>query len=138
MTEKRAAFYQEVLRRVSGAAGVEQAAVGSAASLPMNSTRRNQSAFVIENRATESERVPVAEVASVSSSYFDVLKTPLKRGRVFTESDNSKGQQVAVINEALARQYWQDADPVGQRIKLGSGRTLLNRRIGSRHCRGCR
>ena len=126
VTEKRAAFYQEVLRRVSGLPGVEQAAVGSAPSLPMNSTRRNQSAFVIENRATESERVPVAEVASVSSSYFDVLKTPLKRGRVFTESDNSKGQQVAVINEALARQYWQDADPVGQRIKLGSGRTLLN------------
>ena len=126
VTEKRAAFYQEVLRRVSGLPGVEQAAVGSATSLPMNTTRQNQSAFVIENRATESERVPVAEVASVSSSYFDVLKTPLKRGRVFTESDNSKGQQVAVVNEALARQYWPDADPVGQRIKLGSGRTLLN------------
>jgi predicted permease len=126
VTEKRAAFYQEVLRRVSGLPGVEQAAVGSAPSLPMNSTRRNQSAFVIENRATESERVPVAEVASVSSSYFDVLKIPLKRGRVFTESDNSKGQQVAIVNEALARQYWQDADPVGQRIRLGSGRTLLN------------
>jgi putative ABC transport system permease protein len=126
VTEKRAALYQEVLRRVSGLAGVEQAAVGSAASLPMNSTSRNQSIFIIENRATESERVPVAEVASVSSSYFDVLKIPLKRGRVFTELDNSKGQRVAVVNEALARQYWPDADPVGQRIKLGSGRTLRN------------
>jgi len=126
VTEKRAAFYQEVLRRVSGLAGVEQAAVGSAASLPMNSTSRNQSIFIIENRATESERVPVAEVASVSSSYFDVLKIPLKRGRVFTELDNSKGQRVAVVNEALARQYWPNADPVGQRIKLGSGRTLRN------------
>ncbi len=118
VTEKRAAFYQEVLRRVSALAGVEQAAIGSDASLPMNNSR-NQTVFVIENRATESERVPVAEAASVSSSYFDVLKTPLKRGRVFTELDNSKGQQVAVINEALARRYWPDADPVGQRIKLG-------------------
>jgi len=125
VTEKRAAFYQEVLRRVTALAGVEQAAIGSAASLPMNNFP-NQTVFAIENRATESERVPVAQAASVSSSYFDVLKTPLKRGRVFTESDNSKGQQVAVVNEALARQYWQDADPVGQRIKLGSGRSLLN------------
>jgi len=123
VTEKRAAFYQEVLRRVSGLPGVEQAAVGNIASLPMNN-KRNQSTLVIENRATETERVPVAEVASVSSGYFDVLKTPLKRGRVFTESDNSKGQQVAVVNEALARRYWPDADPVGQRIKLGSGRAL--------------
>ncbi len=123
VTEKRAAFYQEVLRRVGGLAGVEQAAVGSAASLPMDNSR-NQSAFIIENRATESERVPVAEVASVSSGYFDVLKTPLKRGRVFTEADNSRGRQVAVINETLARRYWPDADPVGQHIKLGSGRRL--------------
>jgi putative ABC transport system permease protein len=123
VTEKRAAFYQEVLRRVSGLPGVEQAAVGSTASLPMNSTRRNQRAFVIESRATESERGPVAEVASVSSSYFDVLKTPLKRGRVFIEADNSRAQPVAVINEALARRYWPDADPLGQRIKLG--RTIL-------------
>ncbi len=123
VTEKRAAFYQEVLRRVSALAGVEQAAVGSAASLPMNNAR-NQSAFIIENRATESERVPVAEVASVSSGYFDVLKTPLKRGRVFTQADNSRGRQVAVINEALAGRYWPDADPVGEHIKLGSGRRL--------------
>lgn len=79
----------------------------------------NQTVFVIENRPTESERVPVAEAASVSSSYFDVLKTPLKRGRVFTDLDNSEGQHVAVINETLARQYWPDADPLGQRIKLG-------------------
>jgi putative ABC transport system permease protein len=118
VTEKRAAFYQEVLRRVSALAGVEQAAIGSAASLPMNNSP-NQTVFVIENRAEESERVPVAEAASVSSNYFDVLKTPLKRGRVFTELDNSNGQPVAVINEALARRYWPDADPVGQHIKLG-------------------
>jgi predicted permease len=126
VTEKRAAFYQEVLRRVSALAGVEQAAVGSSPSLPMNGTRQNQSTFAIENRATESERVPVAEVASVSSSYFDVLKTPLKKGRVFIEADNSRAQRVAVINEALARRYWPDADAVGQRITLGSGRTLRN------------
>jgi predicted permease len=118
VSERRAAFYQEVLRRVSALAGVEQAAIGSAASLPMNNSP-NQTVFVIENRATESERVPVAEAASVSSRYFDVLKTPLKRGRVFTELDNSMGQHVAVINEALARRYWPDADPVGQRIELG-------------------
>jgi predicted permease len=118
VTEKRAAFYQEVLRRVSALSGVEQAAIGSAASLPMNNSP-NQTVFIIENRATESEHAPVAEAASVSSSYFDVLKTPLKRGRVFTELDNSKGQHVAVINEALARRYWPDADPVGQRITLG-------------------
>jgi predicted permease len=120
ITEKRAAYYQEVLRRVSLLPGVEQVAVGNGASLPMSSSRKNKSSFAIEGRAAESERVPVAEVAIVSSGYFDVLKTPLLKGRVFTENDNSTGQRVAVIDEALERQYWKDSDPIGQHIQFTS------------------
>jgi predicted permease len=124
LIEKRAAYYREVLRRVGALSGVEQAAVGSAESLPMG-VKRRKSTFIIEGRAAESERVPVAEVASVSSGYFDVLKTPLRKGRMFTEHDNSTGQRVAVINEALQREYWKDSDPIGQHInKLGLGRGL--------------
>jgi putative ABC transport system permease protein len=123
LIEKRAAYYREVLRRVGALSGVEQAATGSAESLPMGSKRR-KSSFVIEGRATESERVPVAEVASVSSGFFDVLKTPLRKGRVFTEHDNLTGQRVAVINEALQREYWKDSDPIGQHIQMGFGRAL--------------
>jgi putative ABC transport system permease protein len=119
-TEKRAAYYREVVRRVCLLPGVEQVAVGNGESLPMSSSRKNKSSFVIEGRAAESERVPVAEVASVSSGYFDVLKTPLLKGRVFRENDNSTGQRVAVINEALERQYWKDSDPIGQHIQLTS------------------
>ena len=123
LIEKRAGYYREVLRRVGALSGVEQAAVGSAESLPLGNKRRKNT-FTIEGRAAESERVPVAEVASVSSGYFEVLKTPLRKGRVFTEHDNSTGQRVAVINEALQREYWKDSDPVGQHIQLNSGRAL--------------
>jgi predicted permease len=123
LIEKRGAYYREVLRRAGALSGVEQAAVGSVESLPMGNKRR-KSTFVIEGRAAESERVPVAEIASVSSGYFDVLKTPLRRGRVFTEHDDATGQRVAVINEALVREYWSNSDPVGQHIQLNSGRAL--------------
>ncbi len=121
--EKRGAYYREVRRRIGGLAGVEQVAIGTSDTLPMNgSARRRTRAFSIEGRAEVSERAPAAELAAVSSAYFDVLKTPLRRGRVFTEGDNSTSQPVAVINEALQRQYWKDLDPIGQRIKLlGSG-----------------
>lgn len=115
--EKRAEFYREVLRRVGGLPGVEEASVGSSNSLPIHASRA-QFPFAIENRAAESERTPVAEFASVSSSYFHVLKAPLISGRVFSEADNSKGQQVALINETLARRYWPDADPIGQHIRF--------------------
>lgn len=86
----------------------------------MNSSSR-PSAFVIESRSTESERAPVAQVASVSSGFFDVLRIPLKKGRVFIEGDNSTGRQVAVINEALERRYWRGEDPIRQHIGLAAG-----------------
>jgi predicted permease len=117
VVEKRAEFYREVLRRVSGLPGVEEAAIGGANSLPMNASR-SQFPFMIENRAAESERTPVAEFASVTASYFHVLRAPLISGRVFNDSDNSKGQQVALINQTLARRYWPDVDPVGQHIRF--------------------
>jgi putative ABC transport system permease protein len=121
--EKRAAYYREVLRRASALSGVAEVAVGSAESLPMGRLRR-KSTFAIEGRAAESERVPVAEVASVSARYFDVLRTPLRKGRVFTDDDNSKGLRVAVINETLQREYWKDGDPIGQHIQVISGKAL--------------
>jgi len=119
--EKRAEFLREVLRRVSVLPGVEDAAIGSLNSLPMNSAT-SQFPFAIEGRADESRRTPVAEFTSVTPDYFQVLKAPFIRGRIFTDSDNVKGQQVALINETLARRYWPDADPIGQHLKLGARR----------------
>ncbi len=118
LPEKRAAFHQEILRRVSALPGVEQAALGNAASLPMDA-RHFQLPFAIENRALDSESTPVAEIASVAPTYFSVLKTPLISGRFFADSDDTKGQQVALIDETLARRYWPGSDAVGQRLRLG-------------------
>jgi predicted permease len=122
-TEARAAFLHEVLRRVSALPGVEEAALGSGNGLPME-TKPNQVLFTIDKHAAESERVPTAEVSTVTPEYFRVLKIPLIRGRVFAEADNSKGQPVALINETLARRYWHDEDPVGEQIRLTPGQTL--------------
>lgn len=117
--EARAAFLHEVLRRVGALPGVEEAALGSGNDLPME-TRPNPTVFTIDKNAAESERVPTAEAATVTPEYFQVLKIPLIRGRVFTEADDSKGQPVVLINETLARRYWPDQDPVGQQIRFAA------------------
>jgi predicted permease len=116
--EKRAAFHREILRRISAIPGVEQAALGTGSSLPMD-VKHNQFAFVIENRPLDSERTPIAEVANVSPSYFAVLKTPLITGRFLADSDDVKGQPVVLIDETLARRYWPGSEAVGQRLRLG-------------------
>jgi predicted permease len=115
--EARAAFLHEVLRRVSALPGVEEAGLGGGNGLPME-TRQNQVLFLMDKHAAESERVPTAEMSTVTPEYFGVLKIPLIRGRVFTEADDSRGQPVAIINETLARRYWHGEDPIGQQIQL--------------------
>jgi len=118
--EKRAAFHKEVLRRISSLPGVEQAALGNGASLPMDFSRI-QTPFLIENHPLDIERTPAAEISDVTPSYFSALKTPLINGRFFTDSDDTKGQPVALINETLAHRYWPNSpsDAVGQRFQLG-------------------
>jgi predicted permease len=58
---------------------------------------------------------------TVSSGYFDVFRIPIRRGRGFTERDDAPAPAVVVINEAMARQFWKDADPIGERIMIGAG-----------------
>ena len=58
---------------------------------------------------------------TVSPGYFEVFKIPIKRGRTFTERDDSHGPPVVIINEAMARQYWPKADPLNDRLVIGRG-----------------
>jgi putative ABC transport system permease protein len=58
---------------------------------------------------------------TASPGYFDVFKIPVKRGRAFTDRDNSVGPRVVVINEAMAKQYWPARDPVGEQLVIGRG-----------------
>jgi putative ABC transport system permease protein len=57
----------------------------------------------------------------VQPGYFAAMKIPLVHGRDFTEHDVAAASPVAIINEALARQQWPGADPVGRQVALPGG-----------------
>lgn len=54
----------------------------------------------------------------VTPNLFKTLRTPLLRGRDFTDQDTVDAPWVAVVNETCARQFWAGADPIGQRLTL--------------------
>ena len=58
---------------------------------------------------------------TVSPGYFEVFRIPVKRGRTFEDRDDGRGTPVAIINEAMARQYWPEGDPLDDRIVIGRG-----------------
>jgi len=117
-------FFRELLRRSRALPKVEAAALGDTASIPLDQSLRDlklisegQFLFTVEGRDTQSDEPAVAERSSVTPEYFHLLKMPLLHGRLFDESDNDKAPQVAVINEAFARTYWPNQNPVGKRFR---------------------
>ena len=59
---------------------------------------------------------------TISPGYFDVFRIPVRRGRAFTERDDSGAAPVVIINEAMARQFWPDGgDPLDDRLVIGRG-----------------
>jgi putative ABC transport system permease protein len=55
----------------------------------------------------------------VTPGYFETLHLPMVAGRTFRDSDTKTAAPVAVVNEAFAKQYFKDRDPVGQYIVAG-------------------
>jgi predicted permease len=61
---------------------------------------------------------------TVSPGYFEVFKIAMKRGRSFTDRDGKGAPPVVIINEAFARQYFKDSDPLSAQLVIGhSGAT---------------
>jgi putative ABC transport system permease protein len=56
---------------------------------------------------------------TVSPGYFEVFKIAMKRGRTFTDRDEKGAPPVVIINEAFARQYFKDVDPLNERLIIG-------------------
>ena len=58
---------------------------------------------------------------STSPGYFAVFKIPIIRGRDFTDRDSAGAPGVIIINQAMARKYWPNQDPIGQLIEISKG-----------------
>jgi predicted permease len=115
-------LFRDVVQRVEALHSVTAAAVSTRA--PLDSSTPLIHVNAQEPIATAGENAsPTASFMVVSPHYFDVVKTPLVSGRVFTETDDAERPAVAVINETLAAQLWPGADAVGRRLWLEAAAT---------------
>lgn len=76
--------------------------------------------IIVEGRDPNAERNRrPANANSITPAYLDTLGIPLLRGRKLTESDcDRNARRVAVINDAMSRQFWPNEDPVGRRFRF--------------------
>ena len=58
----------------------------------------------------------------ITPKYFRVLKTPVLRGRNFTDADTAESPKVVIINEAMAKKWFPNTDPIRKRITFSDPR----------------
>jgi putative ABC transport system permease protein len=98
--------------------GVTAAAVTSALPFTGTQTERPEEPLVIRGQSDKEVVAPLSG-ADVSPDYFRAMGIPLRRGRLFDESDRRGAPHVVVINERAARTLWPGVDPLGQEIVWG-------------------
>jgi putative ABC transport system permease protein len=109
-------FFEEAGRRVRALPGVE--AVGAVSFLPFSELGA-ATGFTIEGRPLPRPGEGfVTDVRVCDQGYFDAMRIALRRGRWFTERELRERSNVVIVNEALARQYFPNQDPIGQRISI--------------------
>src|SRR5277367_2177095 len=109
---------REILRRSRTLPGVEEASVGDVAALPLGHSHPSALPLIREHVETMDNEAPEIDSPIVSPEYFHLLGMPLLRGRLFSDQDLEDTPQVAVINQAAARTYWPNQDPLGKRVRL--------------------
>jgi predicted permease len=121
---QEAPFIREILRRGSALPGVEEAAVGDIAAIPLGHDRSdlNPFALILEGHEDQSDQAPLVNASIVTPSYFHLVGMTLERGRLLSELDKENAPAVAVINEAFARTYWPNDNAVGKHLKLNNAR----------------
>ncbi len=113
------AFYQELFDRLRSSPGVDAAA--GVMTLPMTGGMTG-GGFAIEGRPKAADWVDTLVQYNISTpGYFRVMGIPLLRGRDFDEHDTANSLRVAIINDALARQFFPNEDPIGHRFKADYG-----------------
>lgn len=121
-------FLRELIRRAKMLPGVKEVAVGDPSSIPLDASQRElhvisegQLFLELEGQENQSEEPTFVERTSVTPEYFDLLGIPLLNGRLFSDFDNGEAPQVAVVNEAFARTYWPNENPLGKRFRKTRG-----------------
>jgi len=107
------AFNQDLLERLQMLPGVRAAAAVSL--LPLTS----QGNFPVEHAGHPDHDFGGMEIRHVTPGYFEAVRTPIVLGRGFDARDAEDAPPVILVNETVARAWWSQASPLGDRVVIG-------------------
>jgi predicted permease len=115
-------FNDDLLQRIAGLPGVQSAAI--VGNHPVDPGSQNS--WRIIGREAEGANWPEVPIRRVSASYFETVQLPVRSGRAFGAGDGPTDPAVSIINETLARRFFEGREPVGQQVRLwGAAWTIV-------------
>ncbi|HJT79565.1 MAG TPA: ABC transporter permease, partial [Chthoniobacterales bacterium] len=123
--QKVLTFSKAVIEKVSALPGVEKIGIG--ANPPLLAGW--QIPLVREDKpAPPPGQEPNPDSEVVAGDYFAALRTPLLRGRLFTERDTKQAPNVAIIDQTAAEKYFPGEDPIGKRFTSDADGSVSEKR----------
>jgi putative ABC transport system permease protein len=121
--ERSTAFYSQLLEKVRAIPGVR--AAGAAGWLPVVDAGGLWGVLAEGQSYDRIAKGPTAVPQQVTPGYFRAIGIRLVSGRDFDEHDGPAGPYVGIVSEAMARELWPNADPLGKRFRLGGDSTYM-------------
>jgi putative ABC transport system permease protein len=114
--EARGTFYRELVSRIRGIPGIDQAATASIVPISGNGWNNYIDILGQQNAAKQN-----TWFSRVSTDYFRTMGTPLLAGRDFDEHDTPSSPTVAIVNQEFSRKFLGGANPIGKSFRVQTG-----------------
>jgi putative ABC transport system permease protein len=114
--ERLSAYVRSIVERVRGVPGVRGAEASDA--LPLEGFNYGMPFLIAGRETIDRANRRSCGFKAVGASYFSVLGIQIIKGRAFTDRDGKGATPVAVINDTMAKRFFENQDPIGQRILI--------------------
>jgi putative ABC transport system permease protein len=111
------AFYDDLLQRLQSLPGVESA--GMINHTPLSGFAIIAFTGIEGHPELDREKDLPIGIGSVSPEYFRTMKIPLLSGRTYDARDRADAAKVTIVNQAFAKRYFANSDPLGKRVGFG-------------------
>ena len=116
LADKGPQFYHRLIEELQSIPGVRGVAVSSGIPFGAGNYARHPMITSEASVLPPGTAVPI-DWRSVSNGYFDTMRIPLLRGRVFNDADVKTSQLVMIVSQSTAQKFFGDADPIGKALR---------------------
>jgi putative ABC transport system permease protein len=117
-TKRHIALVDQLRARIATLPGVRSVGTSEVATLTGDNEGSN---ITIEGGTQLPEERQDVNYVAVSPGYLSTLGVPLLAGREFREGDGATSPKVAVVSEAMAKQFFPGRNPIGMHFAFGGG-----------------